>query len=301
MIDSHIFRGTGVALVTPFKDDKVDFDTLSKIIEFQLASGIDYLISLGTTGEAVTLNFEECKAVLKHTIQVVNKRIPIIAGIFGGNNTAQLVSKISDFDFNGIDAILSSSPAYVKPTQDGIFAHYCAIEKVSPVPIIIYNVPSRTASNISGQTLIRLARYSKKFVAVKDASGDMDQALYLIKNKPDSFLVLSGDDPTCFHFLATGGDGVISVIGNAFPAAWSTMVQHIFAGKLEEAKRIHHQFSPLHKWLYIEGNPSGIKAAMEHLDYGSRDVRLPLLPLTDRNYTHLKTAMDLVAIDSRVS
>jgi len=296
-----LFRGTGVALITPFLDNSVDLSALTQIIEFQIANGVNFLISLGTTGEATALDFEESKTVLQHTIDVVDSRVPVVAGMFGGNNTAQLIRKVQDFDFTGVAAILSSSPSYVKPTQDGIFAHYAAIEKVSPVPIIIYNVPSRTASNINAQTIIRLARHSSKFVAVKDASGDMDQALYLIKNKPDSFLALSGDDPSCFHFLTSGGDGVISVIGNAYPAKWSTMVQHIFDGKVDLAKSINHQLDPLHKWLYIEGNPTGIKAAMEHLGYGSREVRLPLLPLTDRNFTHLKTAMDLAAINTGVS
>ena len=287
------FRGTGVALITPLKNNAVDYDALTNIIEYQIINGVDFLVSLGTTGEAITLSFDECVAVLKHTIKVTNKRVPVVAGMFGSNNTAALIQKIKNFDFTGIDAILSSSPAYVKPTQDGIFAHYAAIEKVCPVPIILYNVPGRTASNINAQTIIRLARHSKKFIAVKDASGDMDQALFLIENKPGHFLVLSGDDPSCFNLITSGGDGVISVIGNAYPDAWSTMVRSIFNKDIELAKSVNLQLNPVHKWLYIEGNPTGIKAAMQHLDFCTRDVRLPLLPMTEPNLIHLKTAMDL--------
>ena len=294
------FRGTGVAIITPFKDGLIDFEALTSIIEHQLNGGVDYLVSLGTTGEAIVQSPEECQSVLKHTIKVVNKRVPIVAGIFGLNNTAALCRKIKDYDFTGIDAILSSSPAYVKPTQEGIFEHYAAIEKVCLVPIIIYNVPGRTASNINAPTLIKLARHSKKFIAVKDASGDMEQALYLIENKPDHFLALSGDDPSAFHFITSGGDGVISVIGNAYPEEWSTMVNSIFAGNVELAKNINNRLNPIHKWLYIEGNPTGIKGAMEHLGFCERDTRLPLMPMTDRNLTHLKTAMDLAKTTLRV-
>lgn len=294
------FRGTGVALITPFKNGAIDFEALTSIIEHQISGGVDFLVSLGTTGESVTLSHEECIAVLQHTIMVTNKRLPIVAGMFGSNNTAALCQKIKDFDFAGVDAILSSSPAYVKPTQDGIFAHYAAIEKVCPVPIIIYNVPSRTASNINAPTLIKLARHSKKFIAVKDASGDMEQALYLIENKPDHFLALSGDDPSAFHFITSGGDGIISVIGNAYPAEWSSLVNNIFEGNIEIAKTINNRLNPLHKWLYIEGNPAGIKGAMEHLGFCQRDVRLPLVQMTDRNLTHLKTAMDLVKTTLKV-
>jgi 4-hydroxy-tetrahydrodipicolinate synthase len=300
MIDIQKFRGTGVALVTPFKNNEIDYDALTAIIEHQISGGVDFLVSLGTTGESVTLTFDECVSVLKHTIKVNNKRLPIVAGMFGSNNTAALRQKIIDFDFDGIDAILSSSPAYVKPTQEGIFAHYAAIEEVCPVPIILYNVPGRTASNINAQTLIKLARHSKKFIAVKDASGDMDQALYLIENKPDHFLALSGDDPSAFHFIASGGDGIISVIGNAYPAEWSALVNNIFKGNIETAKTINNRLNPIHKWLYIEGNPTGIKGSMEHLGFCEREVRLPLLPMTNRNLTHLKTAMDLAKTTLKV-
>ena len=300
MNDISKFKGTGVAIITPFKNNTIDFDALTSIIEHQINGGIDFLVSLGTTGEAVTLTYEECLEVVKHTIKVVNKRLPIVVGIFGSNNTAALCEKIKAFDFTGVDAILSSSPAYVKPTQEGIFAHYAAIEQVCPVPIILYNVPGRTASNVNANTLIKLARHSEKFVAVKDASGDMEQALYLIQNKPDHFLALSGDDPTAFHFITSGGDGIISVIGNAYPREWSTMVNNIFEGNIEVAKKINNELNPIHKWLYIEGNPVGIKGAMNHLGFCGTEVRLPLLPITDRNLTHLKTAMDLAKVTIRV-
>ena len=296
MIDPYVFKGCGVAAITPFKNGDIDYDSLTNIIEFLLKGGVDYIVALGTTGEAVTLSHQECKEVLQHIIKVVAGRCPIVAGLFGANSTAALCEKIKSFDFKGVDAILSSSPSYVKPTQEGIFQHYVAIEKICPLPIIIYNVPGRTASNIEAQTLIKLARHSRKFVGVKDASGDMDQAMYLIKNKPDHFLALSGDDPSCFHFMTSGGDGVISVIANAYPTAWSNMVQHISDGKIEEAKNINHLLNPIHKWLYVEGNPTGIKAAMEHLSFCERGLRLPLLPQTNKNYLQLKTAMDVASL-----
>jgi len=301
MIDPRQFRGSGVAVVTPFKDGNIDFDALTSILEFQLKGGVDFIVALGTTGEAVTLTTEECDIVLQHIIKVVAGRCPVVAGMFGANNTAAICEKIKNYNFKGVDAILSSSPAYVKPTQEGIFEHYKAIEKVCPVPIIIYNVPGRTASNVNAQTLIRLARHSKKFVAVKDASGDMDQAIYLIENKPDHFMALSGDDPSCFHFMTSGGDGVISVIANAFPEEWTNMTHAALNGKVEESKTINHQLNPIHKWLYIEGNPVGIKAAMEHFSFCDRSVRLPLLPMTDKNYVHLKTAIDLAQLQLKNS
>ncbi len=285
----QLFSGTGVALVTPFdQQGQINFDALEKLIEYTIEGGVDFIISLGTTGEAITLSGEECRKILDFTIQVVNQRVPIVAGHFGGNNTKVLSEKIKEYDFDGIDGILSSSPAYSKPSQEGIFQHYMKLAEVSPKPIIIYNVPGRTSSNISATTILRLANASKKFVGVKDASGDLVQGAQLIKNKPDHFLVLSGDDPTCLPLLSCGGDGVISVISNAFPQAFSQMVRTARQGNFAEASQLHLALLDVHQWLYVEGNPSGIKAALEILNITSKDVRLPLTSLQERNYLSLK-------------
>ncbi len=287
------FRGTGVAVVTPFlADGKVDFTALEKILEFQIDGGVDYIVSLGTTGEAITLSSNECLAVLNFTKKIVKERVPIVAGLFGRNDTRALAERIKSFDFDGFAGILSSSPAYNKPTQEGIFQHYMEIAKVSPVPIIIYNVPGRTASNISAETIVRLANASEKFVAVKDASGDLVQGMKTIKNKPAHFSVLSGDDPTCLPLLACGGDGVISVIANAFPREFSTMINAGLEGDLKTANFINEALLDVHQWLYCEGNPAGIKGAMEILNFCQRDVRLPLVKLSNTNLENLRSEMN---------
>ena len=287
------FRGTGIAVVTPFLENgNIDFDALEKIIEFQIAGGVDYLVSLGTTGEAITLSSEECLSVLNFTKKIVRERVPIVAGLFGRNDTRALVERIKSFNFEGFAGILSSSPAYNKPSQEGIFQHYMEIAKVCPVPIIIYNVPGRTASNINAETIVRLANASEKFAAVKDASGDLVQGMKTIKNKPAHFSVLSGDDPTCLPLIACGGDGVISVIANAFPREFSTMVNAGLEGDLKTANFINEALLDVHQWLYCEGNPVGIKAAMELLNFCQREVRLPLVKLSATNMKNLKTEMD---------
>jgi len=285
------FSGTAVALVTPFVAGQIDFPTLERLINHVIAGGVDYVVSLGTTGESVTLSPKECRAILDFTIEKVDGRVPIVAGIFGDNNTAALCHKIKHFDFNGIAAILSSSPAYNKPTQEGIYQHYIKVAEHCPVPIIIYNVPSRTASNIEAETILRLATDSSKFVAVKDASGNIVQGTKIIKNKPEHFLVLSGDDPTTLPLLANGGDGVISVIANAYPAEWSKLVTAARNEDLKTAQRLNNLLIDLHQWLYIEGNPAGIKGAMEILGLGNKSVRLPLVELTERNFSKLKKEM----------
>lgn len=285
------FRGTGVALVTPFTNNEIDFPTLEHIINHVIDGGVDYVVSLGTTGESITLDAAECKAVLDFTIDKVARRVPIVAGMFGSNNTAALCQKISQFDFKGIDAILSSNPSYNKPTQEGIYQHYMKVAEVCPIPVIIYNVPGRTASNMTAETIVRLANDNPKFIAVKEASGDVVQGTQIIKNKPTDFLVLSGDDPTALALTASGGDGIISVIANAYPKQWSAMIKTALEGNIEKSTLLNNQLLDLHQWLYIEGNPSGIKAAMELLGFGNRSVRLPLVPLTDRNYEMLKKEM----------
>ncbi len=297
------FSGTGVALVTPFKEGEVDFSSLNKIIEHTINGGIDYLVSLGTTGEAVTLSLAECRKILDFTIKINAGRVPLVAGLFGSNDTAALVEKIKKFDFTGIDGILSSSPSYNKPTQEGIYQHYMKIAEVSPKPIIIYNVPGRTASNILPETILRLANASKKFVAVKEASADLIQGMKIIKEKPAHFSVLSGDDPTAFSLITAGGQGVISVLANALPEHFSEMVRTALHGDLVMSRHLNLHLLDLHPWLYIDGNPAGIKAVMEILKLCSRDVRLPLVPIQERNFLNLKKELEKVlSIDkSKVS
>ncbi|MCC6461274.1 MAG: 4-hydroxy-tetrahydrodipicolinate synthase [Saprospiraceae bacterium] len=283
------FRGTGVALVTPFKNGKIDWEDLGKILEHVIAGGVEFLVSLGTTGESVTLSDEEHRQILDFTIKINRGRLPLVAGVFGGNNTTALVEKIQGFNFDGIDAILSSNPAYNKPGQEGIFQHYMALEDVSPVPIIIYNVPSRTASNMSAETTLRLANASAKFLGIKEASDDIYQVMKILKGKPKDFLVLSGDDFITLPLIASGGDGVISVIANTVPRPFTDMVRAALRQDMPTAQILNLKLLDLYRLLFIEGNPVGVKAAMELQGLCNRDVRLPLVPMSE-NGVHLVMA-----------
>lgn len=294
---SQQFRGLGVALVTPFKKREIDFDSLSKIIEHTLNGGVDFIVSLGTTGEAITLSAVECRKVLDFTIGQVNGRAPIVAGHFGGNDTLALAKRIQEFDFTKIDGILSSSPAYNKPSQEGIYRHYCAIAEVSPRPIIIYNVPSRTASNVEADTLIRIANACPNIVSVKDASANLIQGMHTLRDRPEHFTVLSGDDPTTFPFLGIGGEGVISVIANVFPYEFAQMVHHAMAGNRAEAKSYNDLLLDMHPWLYRDGNPSGVKAALNMLGFCENELRLPLVPCTSSTYEGLKYEVEKLMLN----
>jgi 4-hydroxy-tetrahydrodipicolinate synthase len=286
------FTGTGVAMITPFKNGEIDFESMSKIIDHIINGGAEYLVSLGSTGETATLDEDESRQVLSHVISHVNKRVPIVAGNFAGNNTKDLCRLIKSFDFAGIDAILSSSPAYVKPSQEGIFQHYTAIADVSPLPIILYNVPGRTRSNMEWETTVRLAESNPKFIGIKEASGDLIQATRIIKNRPDNFFVTSGDDEVALPMISCGGEGVISVIANAFPHSFSSMIRAALSEDYVQARKLNFQTYDLHKWLYIEGNPVGIKSAMEILGFCTNEVRLPLAKMSAVNYAHLKNAVE---------
>lgn len=286
-MDQQKFSGTGVALVTPFLNGKIDFEALERVIEHVIQGGVDFLVSLGTTGEAITLSERECREVFDFTLRVNNGRLPIVAGMFGDNNTARLVEKVKGFNLDGFDAIMSSSPSYSKPSQEGIFLHFMELEKVSPLPIIIYNVPSRTGRNVQADTALRLAMASKKFIAIKEAAGEMAQAMRLIKYRPDHLLVLSGDDPLTLPIIACGGHGVISVIANAMPREWSDMTRAALSGDLDTARRLNNLLLDIHPWLYIDGNPSGVKGLMEHLGLCSKEVRLPMAPISDVNLKEL--------------
>jgi len=291
-MSSRKFKGTGVAIVTPFKNGKVDYISLSRIVEHLIKGGVNYLVPLGSTGESGLLTEAEQKKILSHVIKINNGRKPIVAGNFGGKNTAALISKIKAYNFKGIDAILSSSPEYLKPSQEGIYQHYMTIEAASPVPIIIYNVPSRTKSNIEWQTTVRLAKASKKFIAIKEASGNLIQVTHLINNKPKNFKIISGDDETTLPLIACGGDGVISVIANVLPRAFSDMVKVALKNDFVAARKLNAISYDLHQWLYIEGNPTGIKAAMACKGLCSTEVRLPLVAMSEHNYEHLKNCLE---------
>ena len=286
------FRGTGVALVTPFNRDlKVDFQQLKTLIEHVISGGVDYILSLGTTGEAITLSTAEQQAVLDFTVKIVAKRVPLVVGCYADNDTTSLVKRLQNIDLSDFDAILSSSPSYNKPTQEGIYQHYMAIAAASPLPILIYNVPSRTASNIEAQTIVRLANASSKFIGVKEASGDMVQSCSIIKHAPKDFLVLSGDDQTALALTAYGGAGVISVIANAFPKEWSSMMRAALKGDWQTAQKINLALWDIHPLLYIEGNPVGIKAACETLHLCTKNVRLPLVDFSTEQ--HLLLASEI--------
>jgi 4-hydroxy-tetrahydrodipicolinate synthase len=283
------FHGTGVALITPFKNGEIDFDALERIIEHVIQGGVDYIISLGTTGEAVNITTADCNKIFQFTRSKVNERVSLVAGLFGGNFTQRLKESFKSYDLEGYSAIMSSSPAYIKPSQEGIYQHYLAIAEASHLPVIIYNVPGRTASNIRPETVFRLAQANKKFVAVKEASGDILQAMSLFKNCPDDFTILSGDDPTALPFLTLGGHGIISVIANVFPHEFSSMVNAAMSGDIKKARHLNLSMHDIHPLLYVEGNPSGIKAAMNIQGLCENELRIPLTPVTEATYLKLKS------------
>lgn len=281
------FKGTGVALVTPFKNGAIDFPALEKVINHCIDGGVNYLVSMGTTGESVTLSSDEKKSVLDFTIKVNNGRLPIVAG-FGGNNTQAIIEEMKDYHFEGIDAILSSSPAYNKPSQEGLYQHYMELAKHAPKPIILYNVPGRTSSNLDAETTLRLAHDSKAFIGIKEAAYDLGQASSIIKYKPKNFLVISGDDTIALPLLAIGGNGVISVIANALPEHFSRMIKLGLSGDFASASEIHLQLHDIHPWLYKDGNPAGVKAAMNLIGLCKKDTRLPLVSASEKVVKQLK-------------
>ncbi|MBS1583791.1 MAG: 4-hydroxy-tetrahydrodipicolinate synthase [Bacteroidetes bacterium] len=273
------FRGLGVALVTPFRaNGAIDHAALEKVIEHQITGGVDYLVVMGTTGESVTLSAEEKKLVLSEAIELVRNRIPVVLGI-GGNNTAEVVAQLESYDLSGVDGILSVSPYYNKPTQEGIYQHYRALAQASLLPILLYNVPGRTMSNITAETTLRLARDFKNIVGIKEASGNLDQIATILKHRPADFLVISGDDALTLPILALGGDGVISVVGNALPAEFKTLVHAAMKGDLATARTEHFKLLELMTYLFLEGNPGGIKEALKVLGLCENHLRLPLVPV----------------------
>jgi 4-hydroxy-tetrahydrodipicolinate synthase len=274
------FYGSGVAMVTPFQaDGQIDYEGLQNLIEHLIDGGVQYLVSLGTTGESATLNADERKQVWAFTAKIVNKRVNLVAGI-GGNNTHEVVEQIKEFDTNGYDAILSSSPHYNKPTQEGIYQHYKAIAQVTPLPVILYNVPSRTGSTISAETTVRLARDFKNIIGIKEASGNFDLFNQLMRDKPENFLFISGDDPVTLPMMALGAVGVISVVGNVLPKQVSAMVNLLLKNDFKAAQKIHSSLIEFTRLMFVEGNPAGAKSALKYLGICSDAVRLPLVPVS---------------------
>lgn len=286
------FYGAGVALTTPFhKYGTVDFTSLGNLIEHVIKGGIDYVVALGTTSEAATLTVDERKAVLNFIIENVNKRVPIVVGI-GGNNTQSLVETIKHFDFEGIDAILSVTPYYNKPNQKGLYYHYKALASISPLPIILYNVPSRSCVNMSAETTLKLAHEFNNIIAIKEASGNMIQIMNIIKDKPKDFLVISGDDPLTDSMVALGGAGVISVTANAYPAEFHQLVKAGLKKDFEEAHRINNALLEFMEAIFEDGNPAGIKVALSVLGLMKNNLRLPLVKANVPTSNRIKTFVE---------
>jgi len=282
------FSGTGVALVTPFTDDnKVDYKALEKLVEFQIDNNIDYLVVLGTTAETPTLSLEEQKKVTERILEINQGRLPVVLGV-GGNNTAEVAQKIKNIDNGLIDAVLSVTPYYNRPTQEGIYQHFKAIAEVSPVPVILYNVPHRTGANMLPDTVIRLAEDFSNIIAIKEAAGNMAQAMELIRRKPDDFMVISGDDKLALPITLAGGSGVISVIGQALPAEFSQVIRLGLNGESKEAYSLLYSLLPSIDLIFEEGNPAGIKSMLEMINICGRDVRLPLMNSSDELHQKIR-------------
>ncbi len=286
------FKGTGVAIVTPFRKDKsIDFKALTSLVERCIDENISYLVVMGTTGESATLNADEKEAVLNHVKEINNKRVPVVVGI-GGNNTQELLNNIKSADFDGIDGILSVAPYYNKPSQTGLYEHYRTIAAASPVDVILYNVPGRTSVNISAETTLKLAHEVDNIVAIKEASGDLGQIMQIIKNKPDGFAVVSGDDPITLPMIAAGGEGVISVVANAYPGKFSDMVRFALDNKFDQARNILFQLIDLIEHLFIDGNPAGVKCVLALQGICEQYLRLPLTPVSPGIESRIKKLVD---------
>jgi len=282
------FKGTGVAIVTPFHDSgNIDFGAFEKILEHVITGGVNYIVALGTTGESVNLSKDEKVAVLDFVVETVNNRVPVVAGV-GGNSTQEVINTIKATSFDGLDAILSVCPYYNKPQQRGIYVHYKAIAGACPVPVILYNVPGRTSVNITAETTLKLAKDFRNIIGIKEASGNLFQCMEILKERPQGFLVISGDDMLTLPLLSIGADGVISVGANAFPGHFSRMVEQGLKGKISKARSLHYELLHFIDALFLDGNPSGIKAALEILELCKSNVRLPLVKVN-------KTVQSLIA------
>jgi 4-hydroxy-tetrahydrodipicolinate synthase len=277
---TNIFKGLGIALITPFTaDGQVDYTSLKKLVEYQINNGADFFCILATTGETPCLTKEEQKKIKDLVVEVNNGRLPILMGC-GGNNTAQVVEALHTTDFSGVQGVLSVCPFYNKPSQEGLYQHFKAISEASPLPVVLYNVPGRTGVNLKAETTVRLANDCPNIIGIKEASGSLEQVDAIIKNKPDRFDVISGDDALTFSMVASGAVGVISVIGNALPKEFSKMIRLEFNGEYEPARKIHHTFTELYSLLFVDGNPAGVKALLSEMGLIQNILRLPLVPTT---------------------
>lgn len=288
-------KGTGVAIATPFRKDKsIDFKSFGKLIEHVISNGIDYIVTLGTTGEASTLTADEKKAVVSYIVEQVDKRVPVIAGL-GGNSTQDVVSRLRKFEFEGVDAILSVAPYYNKPSQRGLFEHYQLISDESPVPVILYNVPSRTSSNIAAETVLKLACECKNIIAIKEASGNFDQVMHILRDKPDDFTVLSGDDLLALPLISLGAEGVISVIANAMPKQYAELITAALKGDYKTARQMQFRLLELINTLFVEGSPAGVKAALTELGLIQNYLRLPLVPVSSQTQKKIAQLMSEIS------
>ncbi|MBQ4804804.1 4-hydroxy-tetrahydrodipicolinate synthase [Aquimarina sp. MMG015] len=276
---SAFLKGTGVALATPFKNDgSIDFDGVESLVEFCVNGGVEYLVVLGTTAESVTLSKDEKKALVDHIVTVNKKRLPLVIGI-GGNNTASIIQEIKDTELSAFDAILSVVPMYNRPTQEGIYQHFKIINDQSPLPVLLYNVPSRTGTNMAAETTLKLAQLDK-IVGIKEATGDFTQVLKILKDRPKGFLVISGDDALALPAVTAGGDGVISVIGQGFPEEFSEMIRLGLSGDTQQAFEILYKLLPILDYAFEEGNPAGIKNILKNKGVCDDHLRLPLIPVS---------------------
>ena len=274
----NIFKGLGIALITPFcEDGSVDYKSLVRLMEYQLDNGADFFCILATTGETPCLTKDEKQKIKDLVVSTVKGRVPILMGC-GGNNTAAVVEELKTGDFRGIDGVLSVCPYYNKPSQEGLYQHFKAIAAATSLPVVLYNVPGRTGVNLKAETTVRLARDCENIVAIKEASGSLEQVDEIITNKPKDFAVISGDDALTFPMISCGAEGVISVIGNALPKEFSRMIRLEFKGEYEGARKIHHRFTELFSLLFVDGNPAGVKAMLHEMGFIENVLRLPLVP-----------------------
>jgi len=273
-------KGTGVALVTPFhKDGSIDFKSFRKLIDRIIDGGVEYLVPLGTTGESVTLTKDEKRAVIDMVVEVNEDRVPIVLGL-GGNNTQEILHSMEDTDFTHIDAILSVSPYYNRPSQRGIYQHYKLIANSAPVPVILYNVPARTGSNMDAETTLELAHDIKNIIGIKEASGNIEKVMKIFKGKPKDFLIISGDDALALPIIACGGDGLISVYANAVPKDFSDMIRAALEGNFDKARRLHYKHIEMIHAIFVDGNPAGVKGLLSVMNVCSEYLRLPLVHVT---------------------
>ncbi len=294
MKSTRKLKGTGVAMATPFhKDGSINFKGFKKLIEHLIAGKVDYLVPLGTTGESVTLSNDEKIAVLDFVVEEVNNRVPVVAGV-GGNNTRDVMKSLSEYDYSAVDAILSVTPYYNRPTQKGLYQHYKMIANESPVPMILYNVPGRTGCNMLAETTLNLASDFDTIIGVKEASGNPEQIMTIIKEKPEGFLVISGDDLLTLPLIAAGADGVISVVANAFPKEYSEMVRFCLKDNFEKARELHYLLSDITPMLFSEGSPAGIKCVLNFLGICEDHLRLPLVNVSKSHHNKLIAAVEKI-------